>query len=56
MPLLNLSSVLIVRSLYSLAKNLAFSNLTCFASINVLSIRNSVLLVYRPIMLNELLL
>jgi len=49
-PLLNLMGVLIVSCSRSLAINLALYSLFCSMFIKVLSTRNRVLLVYRPIM------
>jgi hypothetical protein len=55
-PLLNLISVLVASYSYFLAINLALYSLLYLAFIKVLSIRNSILLVYRPIILKGLLL
>jgi len=55
-PLLNLIGVLIVSCSYSLAINLALCSSFCSAFIKVLSTRNRVLLVYRPIIPKGLLL
>jgi len=55
-PLLNLIGVLMVSCSCSLAINLALYSLFCSAFIKVLSARNRVLLLCRPIMLKGLLL
>ena len=48
---MNLKGVLTVSYLYSLAINFVSYSLFCFIFIKVLSAKNKVLLVYRPIML-----
>ena len=55
-PLLNLISILVVSYSYSLTINSALCSLLYLASIKVLSIKNSVLSVYRLIILKSLLL
>ena len=55
-PLLNLNSILVVSCSYSLIINSALYSLLYLASVKVLSVKNSVLSVYRLIILKGLLL
>ena len=55
-PLLNLISILVTSYSYSLAINLALYSLLYLASAKVLSVRNSVLLIYKLIIPKGLLL